>query len=93
LTLELALFFYFEDSVIIRLSPFLPPLPILSPLASLCDLFRTSGGLQYVLNLLYQRPSPELQQAALYTLGCAAERNRKILIPENPCLYTTFCHM
>ena len=46
--------------------------------ASSRDLLRTSGGLAYVLDLLYNSSSsPKLQQTALYTLGCAAERNRK----------------
>ena len=40
----------------------------------------------YELFVVLQIDYPELQQAALYTLGCAAERNRKILIPEDPCL-------
>lgn len=52
--------------------------PLSPSAASSRDLLRTSGGLAYVLDLLYNSfSSPKLQQTALYTLGCAAERNRK----------------
>lgn len=48
--------------------------------ASSRDRFRTSGALSFVLDLLFPSPthpspSHQVQQAALYTLGCAAEQN------------------
>jgi hypothetical protein len=39
------------------------------------DLFRVTGALSYVLDLLYNTGSTRLQQATLYTLGCATEKN------------------
>ena len=39
------------------------------------DLFRVTGALSYVRELLYSTSSTHVQQAALYTLGCAMEKN------------------
>ena len=36
---------------------------------------RVSGGLETIVELLVSTASKQLQQAALYTLGCAVEEN------------------
>ena len=41
------------------------------------NLFNSTGGLSYVLELLFESKCYELQQAVLYTLGCASENNRE----------------
>ena len=62
-------------SMYISYCPF--PLP---PSATIRDLFRTSGGLSYVMKLLFTSSSPLIQQASLYTLGCASEKNGLYLL-------------
>lgn len=39
------------------------------------DMFRSSGGLSYMCNLLFSTSSSSIKQAAMYTLGCAVEKN------------------
>ena len=49
------------------------------------DLFRVTGALSYILDLLYSTTSTCVQQAILYTLGCATEKNgttQNSIIPE-----------
>ena len=39
------------------------------------DLFRTTGGLSYVRDVLYSTSDSRMKQASMYTLGCAIEKN------------------
>ncbi len=56
------------------------------------NLFHSTGGLLYVLELLFEPQSAtEVQQAALYTLGCAADRNRKLKLESTTILAVCVC--
>ena len=41
-------------------------------------MLRDDGGLQFVFKLLTETSDVEVQEAAMYTLGCAVENNGRI---------------
>ena len=47
------------------------------------DMLRDDGGLQFVFKLLTETSDVEVQEAAMYTLGCAVENNGRAVYKNN----------